>query len=324
MMNSYDDQTLYAYLLGILSTEDTELLDEKTFTDPDFADSLDAAEKDLVDLYANGELSGSMLESFEAHYMASPARRQNVSFAKSLQEFAGNELASRELASEQRKDKIGFFESIASWGGGQRIFQFAAAMAVALLVVGGGWLLIRGPGSKNDEVAKIVNQNSSIATSTPLIGTPLPVNTQTPTNLGTNVNSEIPQSSPAPKTTPKPPVLEEPKPVIASIALIPSLRGGQKLSQLQLKSETTAANFSIGLESSEYPAYKVELIDQDSGKRIWQAVSVKAKKKGEASSLNVNIPAKLLRSSVYSFSVSGVNKEGTMENIGDYPFKVVR
>ncbi|MGH7783280.1 MAG: hypothetical protein ACREO5_05520 [Candidatus Binatia bacterium] len=330
MTNSYDNQTLYAYLLGLLPNEDTELLDEKTFTDPDFADSLNAAEKDLVDSYANGELSGKMLESFEAHYMVSPTRQQNVLFAKSLQEFAGNELASsRSVASgapEEPKDKIGFFESIAAWAGGRRLFQFASAIAVIVLIAGGGLLLIRGLiGNGGDEVARVINQNSPRPIETPAAGTPLPESTQAPVNNnGTNVKPVNPQRSPAPRATPKSQVIEETQPVIAAITLVPSLRGGQKLAQLSLRTGTTTADFAINLESADYPSYKIELIDQDSGKRVWQAMSVKAQKKGETSSLNVNVSAKLLRSGVYSFSVSGVNKEGTVENIGDYPFRIVK
>src|SRR5215471_18201923 len=91
MTNSYDNQMLYAYLLGSLPNEDTEHLDEMTFTDPNFADQVDAAEKDLVDSYVNGELSGDMLARFESYYLSSPRRQQNVTFAKALQDFAENE-----------------------------------------------------------------------------------------------------------------------------------------------------------------------------------------------------------------------------------------
>ena len=329
MKNIHDNQTLYSYLLGSLLDEDTERLDEMTFTDPVFADLLNAAEKDLVDSYVNGELSGNVRERFESYYMTSPMRRQNVLFASTLQEFAGNDPAlSRTLVAGEtrsRKDKTGFFESLAAGGGGFRAFQFAAVAAVIVLVVGAGWLLIRSLGNRNgDEIARSVNQNSVEPVNRLSEPTVTPSNTKVTVNGGTNLKPEIPQSSPATKPTPKPPEVQQPQPVIAAITLLPSLRGGQKLAQLKLTPETTRADFAINLESADYAAYRIELIDQGSGKKVWQASSVKARGKGGASSLHASIPANLLRSNIYSFVVSGIANGGNAENIGDYPFRVVR
>ncbi|MFN2493080.1 MAG: hypothetical protein ABR501_09385, partial [Pyrinomonadaceae bacterium] len=75
---AYDDQTVTQYLLGSLPEAEAERFDELSFTDDEFADALMAAEKDLVDAYVQGELTGAELEQFKSHYLASPLRREQV------------------------------------------------------------------------------------------------------------------------------------------------------------------------------------------------------------------------------------------------------
>ena len=86
-------QTSTEYLLGALPEAETERLDELSITDDEFAESLQAAEMDLVDAYVLGELTGADLERFKTHYLASPLRREKVEFAKVLQSFGEQELA---------------------------------------------------------------------------------------------------------------------------------------------------------------------------------------------------------------------------------------
>jgi len=330
MTNSYDNQTLFAYLLGALPDSESERLDEMTFIDGEFAEAVKIAEKDLVDSYVGGELSDQMREQFESHYMASPLRREKVAFARALDNFAyqagkASDPTPAPLREVPSRAGSGWFktllESLGFLGGGNRGFAFAAGAAMVLLLLVSGWLIFRG---------LIEKRGGDIATGTNKIENP-PVPTATPFSTASTVPITVPTPNTKPTVTPIPEVTPTPKrtvepsqPMIAAITLVPSLRGGQKLAQLGLKTGTTRADFAIGLESSEYPAYKVELIDQDSGKRVWQAMSVKSHGKGSASSLNVKIPANLLRSNVYSFAVSGVAKDGSSENVGDYPFKVVR
>jgi hypothetical protein len=67
----FDRKTITEYLLGTLPEADTARLDELSFTDDDFSDALNAAEKDLIDAYVQGELSGRVLERFESYFLAS-------------------------------------------------------------------------------------------------------------------------------------------------------------------------------------------------------------------------------------------------------------
>src|SRR5262249_30026514 len=76
------DQQLLRYLLGMLSPDEADRIDELSVVDDDIAARLRNVEDDLVDGYVRGALSGDMLQRFESHYLSSPLRRERVSFAR--------------------------------------------------------------------------------------------------------------------------------------------------------------------------------------------------------------------------------------------------
>src|ERR1700721_1918691 len=80
----YDDQLLIRYLLGLLTPEETERLDELSIASDDFACRLRDVENDLVDAYASGELSGETLTRFQSSYLSSAEGRERVRFAEAL------------------------------------------------------------------------------------------------------------------------------------------------------------------------------------------------------------------------------------------------
>jgi hypothetical protein len=79
-----DDHLIRQYLLGELSLEETDRLDQLVFTDEEFAIRLQVVENDLVDAYARGHLEEPALRRFTSVYLSSPARRDKVKFAQAL------------------------------------------------------------------------------------------------------------------------------------------------------------------------------------------------------------------------------------------------
>ena len=89
--NRNHSQVAVQYLLGTLSESETERLDELSFTDDEFAESLRAAENDLVDAYVRGELSEAERQRFGSHYLGTARKRERVKFAQGLHEWAARE-----------------------------------------------------------------------------------------------------------------------------------------------------------------------------------------------------------------------------------------
>src|SRR5215831_6146418 len=119
------DDLLLRYLLGALSEEETERLDEQSIVDDDFANRLRLAEDDLVDAYVSGTLSADWLQRFESHYMASPRRRAKVAFAARL------------LSAVDRAAPAEPVRSMTEWTGPTRFAPVAIAVAAALLLTTG-------------------------------------------------------------------------------------------------------------------------------------------------------------------------------------------
>lgn len=76
--------TLVRYLLGSLSDEETERLDELSVADDEFAERLQAVENELIDAYVAGELSADDRARFEAVYARSAEGRGRMAFAAAL------------------------------------------------------------------------------------------------------------------------------------------------------------------------------------------------------------------------------------------------
>lgn len=84
--SSREDDCYIRLLLGLLSEEDTERLDELTLVDHEAAARLLAAEHDLIDAYVSGTLTADLQEPFERIYFSTPRRRDKVRLAGSLRQ----------------------------------------------------------------------------------------------------------------------------------------------------------------------------------------------------------------------------------------------
>src|SRR5262245_28337570 len=150
-----DDQELIRYLLGLVSDQDAERLDEMSIVDDDVAGRLRAVENDLMDSYLRGTLTGETLERFESVYLASPLRRQKVEFASSLLRAvdraavpADQEPASEavpESVAQQDASRHAVLRSKTAW---------LLSVAAALLLCASGALLVR-----NIQVARELNES---------------------------------------------------------------------------------------------------------------------------------------------------------------------
>jgi hypothetical protein len=126
----YDDQLVIQYLLGETPEDQVERFDELSIVDDEFALRLTAVENDLVDAYVRGELTGTVRDRFQSHYLSSARRREKVIFAESLMVLTDRAAVSAAAGGGPR----GW-----SW---PRLFPVFAA-AVCLLLIAAGLLTYR-------------------------------------------------------------------------------------------------------------------------------------------------------------------------------------
>ncbi|MGI8788322.1 MAG: hypothetical protein ACR2HG_11235 [Pyrinomonadaceae bacterium] len=337
----FNNQKITEYLLGSLPESEAERFDELSFTDDDFAAALASAENDLVDAYVRDELAGASLAKFKSHYLASPLRREKVGFARSFQIYAeqNRSPATENLAAAESKPKraAGFFSSLNIFKNQNSIWQWSfVAAALVLTTLVGFWIINNRLSRQNIETAKqtaptnheselpkqIEKQQPESSNSEREIIAANPENKLSPPK-SEKESANKPSNAQTAQTPEKEKTATLPKPIVASFVLAPPLRGGQ-ITNLPIPKKTTDVNINLELESDDYSAYRVALVDESGGVNLWRSRTIKATGKGEGKRLTVRFPAKLLKSRIYSLRVSGISSDGASEIISDYPFKVVR
>lgn len=112
------DSTLRNYLLGSLPENEVEVYDERIFDDDEFAARVLMVEDDLIDAYVRGELTAEERVRFQASYLVSPYRREQVLFAHFFQNIFEQKEAVIVPVSVTLRDKVKYMiVRLARWAG---------------------------------------------------------------------------------------------------------------------------------------------------------------------------------------------------------------
>ena len=308
------NQVIIGYLLGALSESETERLDQLSFTDDEFAESLHSAEKDLVDAYVHGELSVAELERFNSYYLSTPLRREKTTFAQALQRFDEKEspVAATMTRSGERQPRWSpvferFWTPRLAWGLG-------AAMLVML--IGGGLLLFQNLRLRQQIADTQARREAFLQRERELqaeLSHERSTKAETESELirlrEEHARLENEQGGTRPGSG---------RPVF-SLILGPPVRGVGNVQSISIPAKTQIVSIQLGLESAGASAYRVALIDTSS-RVLWRSDRVRAKDRN----LRVSLPATILKPQTYVLQVVAIRGNGTSETVGDYPFKVVR
>ncbi len=85
--DSSEQDRLVRYLLGLLPEEEAARMEEVYLANDDLNDSLQAAERELIDRYVEGSLSKTERDQFESFFLCSPGRHEKLRFAKTLRAY---------------------------------------------------------------------------------------------------------------------------------------------------------------------------------------------------------------------------------------------
>lgn len=107
MKKTDEQEKLRDYILGTLGDEDRSAIEERIMTDDDYFQTLAIVEEDLVQEYADGNLTPAESASFEKSFLHSADNRQRVRFARALRKYVNE----TEDASDTRK-KSSFFDTL--------------------------------------------------------------------------------------------------------------------------------------------------------------------------------------------------------------------
>ena len=328
---TYDDKLLTDYLLGSLPEEEIERLDELSFTDDELAARLRLVENDLVDAYARGEMEGVTLARFNAHYLASPRRREKAAFARGFQDFLRQGVtAEKERRPLQEPSAVKELTSPVDFLG-RYLFAprpavrwgLAAVALIALLV--SGWLAfdnlrLRGQmdqaRAEREELQKrerelqteLADQRSGDSDKEQELAALRERLAEVERQLGRQPDAKS-------QTDAKPNV---------AFTLAPQMRGSRQPATLSIPVDADLVTLELELEPSDFVLYRAELKSRPGDEAVWKSGRLRVKFKGDARTIAVSLSAGLLKSGMYNLELYGVSPTGAAEIINSYPFRVVK
>lgn len=342
-----NNEIIVNYLLGSLPEAETERLDERSITDDEFAVALNAAEKDLVDAYVQGELTGAVLEKFHSYYLASPLRRGRLNFARAfaaqgekhptVQSATAPEEIPAELATTQRRS--GWFGR--SFFTTPRLaWQWGFAVAAIAFFVAGSWLAFEnmrlrqqisqtqarpeGPGRREQELQnELERQRQAVAKTEQELARAREERERLEAELKQQAQeAQVAAGDRNASNQQRPSSARGVS--IASFILTPHMRGVEQTPTISIPAGTEQVSMQLELEPNDYSVYRVALMDQAGDKTLWRSRRLNARATARGKALSVTFPASLLRTQVYALRVMGVAANASSEVVGDYPFRVVK
>jgi hypothetical protein len=307
----WEDQQLARYLLGELSDEDADQIDERSISDETLAWRLREVEDELVDAYVGGRLSGDDLQRFKWFYLSSERRRDRVRFAEAFQQVAGS-TNSQPLASRWRW----LFERSVplAWGVG---------LAAALMLVGCGALLQQDVNLRQalhsmqaesatlerrtqDLLRQLATQRSEAARAAQDLA-------QARASLEDAISAVPVSANASPRTLPP-----------VSLLLLPQARSAGSPATLTLPRAATQVALQLQLEFDDFRGYRIAIQDPGTSRVIWRSERIPARASRGRPSLSVMVPARVLAPKLYAIELLGVGANGDAEVVGSYSFRVQR
>lgn len=132
-MNSLPEQTIRRFLLGIATEEEECRVEDAILAGTLDESFLRDAEDELIDDYLVGSLAGEESHEFTAHFLSEEERRQKLSFASSLVEYARKQPA-EEFSKGQKLGLRARIRAALSW---KQTALLAAAASVLLAALAG-------------------------------------------------------------------------------------------------------------------------------------------------------------------------------------------
>jgi hypothetical protein len=136
-------QDVRLWLLGLLSQEQGQLLEQQLITDAQAFDELSLVEEELIDGYLSGELSERESVAFESYFMNSSERRQQFRVAKAWRSFVEREDPFGRHADAEAENLPAFVKQQPSFLATLNTWKVPLTAALSILVVVVVWIAYR-------------------------------------------------------------------------------------------------------------------------------------------------------------------------------------
>jgi anti-sigma factor RsiW len=292
-----DTERLHRYLLGRLSAAEDDAVEAAYLAGDEAFRRLLAAEEELIDAYVAGALSEADRRRFEEHFLASPARRERVAFARALARLPPAETSSAAATQAPAAPTRPRPRHLA-WPG------LAAALMLALL--GSAGLLIRSR-ALSTELARARAEQEAAAERSRLADRRT---AELLTQVG-RLSEELAQT----RSTAAGAV------VVAVLA--PGLEREGARPSLRLPPRSETVRLRLLLEEDSHTRYAATLQTPDGD----VLASVRGLPSGPAPkgrAVDLALPAAVLADGTYVVELKGITRGGGTEGVASYQLRVLR
>jgi hypothetical protein len=285
------DQRLVSYLIGRLSAEDVERMDELSIVDDAVAERLRVVEEDLVDAYVVGSLEGDILLGFESVYLDSPLRREKVALARRFLRAIDRQAAAPRIdeqpADAQLRVRTGSRKS--AW---RRMGPVALLSAAAMVLLTCGTLFFQSTGLRRDLMEARRDGAASAGQATTLAGL---LEEERAANAALSKDLEARRAVAA-------------SPSVA-IVLAPQTRG-DAMATLALQPATTVVPLALKLDRDARDEYLVSLEDLVTNRVVWRSEIVSRDKSRHPRTVSLDVPARVLKPRHYLLELTPRHVDG--------------
>ena len=257
-----------------------------------------------------------------------PFRREKVEFARVFQVFGEREgihlQAKRSTSSANRR---WWLTTLSAFIGPRPVLQWGLAAAALVLLSVGGWLVVDNLRLRQQMSQTTARRDVLMQREQDLqkeLEGQRAVNSQVEQELARVRNERERLEQELKKAQPGGVKTSSGEGSIVSLILAPPLRGAGPVATLSIRPETNQVATQLQLETADYPACRVALIDPIKSQTLWRSGNLKPGTKGVRRVIVFSFNADLLKQQHYVLRVSGLTATGSSEVVGDYSFKVVK
>ncbi len=320
-----DDTLLTRYVLGLLSEEESERVDEASIVDDEVASRLRTIEHDLIDGYVRGTLGKETQQRFESYYLSSRRRRDSVRFAAGFVRAVDRAAAradtqsDADAAAEARRD----VEAVAvspsyGWIVTRSKVIITLAAVAALLLVACSVLLVEAVRTGNQLT---VMQTERAALDRRARELEQQLDAQRSANAAASQQERPLEPASAAASAGPAPAAREARTI--ALVLLPQTRAIASIPTMVIPPGTSRVALELRLESDDFSRYQVGLQDPATNGIVWRSGWIAAKPSADRPSVSVLVPASVLKTQHYSLQLTGRGEAGRDEVVASYVFQIL-
>lgn len=294
-MNSSPEQMVRRFLLGIATEEEECRVEDAILAGTLDESFLRYAEDELIDDYLAGSLAGEESHGFTANFLSTEERRQKLSFASSLIEYARKQPA-KELSADQKFSPHSSIRALLPW------------KQTALLAVAASFFLVALIGFDQMRLRRQTQIASEARNELTRLQAAIASGNSGSFQLG---KPSIAASNSAQDGASRMPILEF---ASSTRSVYPVL--------LHVPSQAQFVRIDLKLSLPLAAKYREVVLGQ-SGEQLW-AQEFPASILPASNESAIVLPASILRPGLYHFQLEIASPEGQFEESADWVFRVTK